>query len=181
MCKLVQIDFVRSRRGVWSGTAGVSPCGVLPRKHSPQPSFSPAIASDARPRLNGLRVLAVEDHADSLDLLTLVLTRLGCSVLQATSARSALEILKDAKPGLIVSDIGLPDEDGYSLMQRVRSLASHDGGTTPAIALTAFTRPEDRRRALAAGFDVFLPKPLNVESLEFAVAALTSAGGPPKD
>ncbi len=144
----------------------------LASRHLPVPPTSDITGSRPAAELHGLRVLAVEDHEDSLELLTAILGVWGCTVLSARNAREAIDLLRTQHPGLIVSDIGLPDEDGCSLLQRVRRLPRNQGGTTPAIALTAFTGAEQKARALAAGFDVFMSKPLEVDRLIRAMSAL---------
>jgi CheY-like chemotaxis protein len=88
-------------------------------------------------------------------------------------ARDGLDILRHESPDIIVSDIGMPDQDGYELMRQIRSLPAEQGGRTPAIALTAFARPEDRRQALSVGYQKHLAKPVDPMELLEAVALLT--------
>jgi CheY-like chemotaxis protein len=110
--------------------------------------------------LGGISVLVVDDEADARDLLQRLLQDAGASVRTAGSAAEALAQLRAVQPDVLVSDIGMPEVDGYQLMQLVRALPPQSGGRVPAIALTAFARDEDRARALAAGFDAHLAKPL---------------------
>ena len=117
-------------------------------------------------QLTGTRILAVDDSADTRDLLRVVLEQYGAYVKTAASAREALQVMTDWKPDVLVCDIGMPEEDGYSFIQSVRKLKPHQGANTPAIALTGYVRVEDRMRALQAGYQMFVPKP--VEATELA-------------
>jgi CheY-like chemotaxis protein len=119
-------------------------------------------------RLNAVRVLVVEDDADTRELLRATLENAGASVeVVATAEEARREMLADA-PDVLISDIRMPEEDGYSLMQSLRSA----GVTTPAIALTAYARIEDADQAHAAGFQIHLPKPVDATRLVDAVAKL---------
>ncbi len=122
--------------------------------------------------LRGLRLLVVEDDADAQQMIIAVLERFGANVSSADDAETGFEMLRRERPDVLISDIGLPIEDGYSLMARIRDLPSAEGGRTPAAALTAFAGPNDRLRALAAGFQVHLAKPVQTSELVVAVAGL---------
>ena len=122
------------------------------------------------PELRGLRVLVVDDEQDARDLIVAVLEPCGVEVQAAASAREAIELLESMRPEVLVSDIGMPGEDGYSLMQRVRALPAARGGRTPAVALTAYARIEDRTRALLAGFTMHMPKPIDPAELLVVLA-----------
>jgi len=124
------------------------------------------------PALTGIRVLVVDDHDDTRDFLAIVLGHYGAEVRTATSARTALAAFERTKPHVLVSDIAMPGEHGYSLIQTVRALAPEQGGRVPAIALTAYVRTEDRERALAAGYTRHLVKPVDPIDLARAVAEL---------
>jgi two-component system CheB/CheR fusion protein len=124
------------------------------------------------PRLAGIRVLVVEDHDDTREFVAAVLAQYGAEVTTATSARTALAAFERAKPHVLVSDIAMPGEHGYSLIQTVRALPPEQGGRVPALALTAYVRPEDRERALAAGYNRHLAKPIDPIDLASAVAQL---------
>jgi signal transduction histidine kinase/ActR/RegA family two-component response regulator len=124
------------------------------------------------PRLDAVRVLLVEDEPDARDVVATILDQAGATVTAVASAADALVALRDLVPDALVSDIGLPVEDGYSLIRRVRSLAPDEGGAVPAIALTAYARLEDRARALAAGYDAHVPKPLEGTRLLQAIGEL---------
>ena len=146
------------------------------RRAAPDPVAQPAVgASPATwpcpPELAGLRLLVVEDEPDTRDLLRSVLERCGAHVETAASAAEALERIRSARPALIVSDVTMPGEDGYTFMRWVRALGPEEGGRTPAIALTAHARAADRTRALVAGFKAHVPKPIEPAEL---IAVLVS-------
>jgi PAS domain S-box-containing protein len=122
-------------------------------------------------RLDGLKILVVDDEPDTRDMLKAGLGQCGAAVTAAASAAEALEAIENSAPDLIISDIGMPDEDGYELMRRVRQLPADAGGRVPAIALTAYARVEDRMNALRAGYQMHVPKP--VELAELAAVALS--------
>jgi PAS domain S-box-containing protein len=124
--------------------------------------------------LGGLRILLVDDEADTLELLTLVLEQYGATVIAVSSSAEALEAMGRSLPDILVCDIGMPGEDGYALIGKVRARAAEQGGRLPAIALTAYARVEDRMRALAAGFQMHVPKP--VEPVELVVVVASLAG-----
>jgi signal transduction histidine kinase/ActR/RegA family two-component response regulator len=124
-------------------------------------------------RLDRLRILVVDDDADGRTLTALVLTQAGASVKAVASARDALDVLEVQRPDVLISDIGLPDEDGYALVQRIRHHEAAYGGFLPAITLTGYARADDRHRAFAAGFQAHLAKPLEPAELIAAVADVT--------
>ncbi len=111
------------------------------------------------------------------DLLREVLEMCGSEVATTSTAAEALETLRNGKFDVLVSDIGMPNEDGYSLIEKVRLLTDAEGGRTPAIALTAYARVEDRIRALKAGFQAHLPKPVEPVELAAVVASLANGSG----
>ena len=124
-------------------------------------------------RLKGLRVLFVEDAADSREMLSFVLNVSGAVVTEAGAAAEAFELFQAESFDVLISDIGLPDEDGYSLMKRIRQLTSGQNVNLPAIALTAYTGEHDRESAFAAGFQLHIAKPVDPSELIEAVAGLT--------
>lgn len=126
------------------------------------------------PSLAGVTVLAVDDEADARHLIKRVLEDCGARVLVAASGEEALELLKQTRPNMIISDIGMPGEDGYAFIHKVRALSDTEGGNIPAAALTAFARSEDRTRALRAGFQTHVAKPVEPAELTAVVASLTS-------
>ena len=127
--------------------------------------------------LQNVRVLLVDDDADGLDLTTVMLTNSGAQVKTAVSVAAALDVLESWPADVLVSDIEMPGEDGYELLRRIR--AKERGGRTrlPALALTAYGRPEDRRRTLAAGYNLHLAKPIDPSELVLAVANLVGRTG----
>ncbi|HYE14116.1 MAG TPA: ATP-binding protein [Pyrinomonadaceae bacterium] len=127
--------------------------------------------------LDGLRVLVVDDDRDALDLVRVVLEQGGADVVAAESAAQALCALEaGARPEVLVCDIGMPGEDGYSLLRKVRALGRELGGAVPAVALTAYAGEADRALALAAGFQLHMPKPIDPSALVSAVARLAGVG-----
>jgi CheY-like chemotaxis protein len=126
--------------------------------------------------LSGLQLLLVEDHEDTRELLAMSLRRAGATVIEAPSVSVAIEELRNGDFAVLVSDIGMPDQDGYDLMRWVRSSdAPEKTRAIPAIAVTAFTDLEHRKRALAVGFAEHLAKPVKLTTLIAAVARLGSA------
>jgi len=128
------------------------------------------------PRLDGVRVLVVEDEADARHLLAAVLQKRGARVFMAASGAEALEMLERDRPDVLLSDIALQDQDGYDLIRKVRSLSAERGGRIPAAALTGYGRLEDRMRALSAGFQLHAAKPVEPAELIAVVASLAGKG-----
>ncbi|MBD2196951.1 MULTISPECIES: hybrid sensor histidine kinase/response regulator [Calothrix] len=124
--------------------------------------------------LAGVQILLVDDDADSLDFVAFVLEEDGAQVRTASSALAALQAIEQEKPDILVTDISMPDMDGYTLLRQLRTWSSEQGGQIPAIALTAFARQYDRQQAMQAGFQVHLPKPVNPEELVAAIVKLVS-------
>ena len=122
-------------------------------------------------------MLVVDDDADSLELVREALAQAGATVRVARSAREAFEALVAKVPSVLLSDIAMPDEDGYALIRRIRALTPDAGGSVRAAALTAFAFPEDKEQATRAGFDDFLAKPIAPWELVEAVARLAGVGG----
>jgi signal transduction histidine kinase len=135
-----------------------------------QPHLGPGTPRDIR--LDGVRLLIVDDDEDSRELIGLMLSGQGAEVSSAASAAEALRLLAERRPDVLLSDIGMPDVNGYSLIRRIRSLPGERGGRTPAIALTAYARAEDGERAFAAGFQAHVTKPVDPERLTAVVANL---------
>lgn len=127
--------------------------------------------------LTGLRVLVVDDEPDTLEVLRTALTSCGANVRTAVSVPDALETFQVWKPNVLISDLGMPNEDGYSLIRKIRALAPEQGGKIPAAALTAYVREEDRLRALDAGYQTHIPKPVVPEELAAEVANLAKQNG----
>jgi signal transduction histidine kinase/CheY-like chemotaxis protein len=130
-------------------------------------------ASELR-SLDGLRVLLLDDEIETREIISTVVERTGAEVKTCMSAREALMELVAWRPHVILSDIAMPDEDGYSFINRVRSLPYDEGGATPAAALTAYARDEDRKQALAAGYQMHIAKPIGAGQLVNMIAKLAS-------
>jgi CheY-like chemotaxis protein len=111
-------------------------------------------------RLAGIHVLVVEDDADSLELMKLILNGWGCTVSSAANVQEAFTVVELWQPDIILSDVGLPLEDGYTFMRRLRRLERSRGGRIPAVAVTAFSSESDRQMATTAGFDEHVSKPV---------------------
>ena len=123
--------------------------------------------------LTGIRVLAVDDEADSRGLLRVVLEAAGATVTTAGSAAEALGMLESNPPDVLIADIGMPEMDGFALIKHVRTLPNPVAAQVPAAALTAFARSEDRTRALLAGYQVHIAKPVEPAELVATLASLT--------
>jgi signal transduction histidine kinase/CheY-like chemotaxis protein len=144
-----------------------------PRVH---PTAGRDVTFECPPELENLKVLVVDDEADARELVAEVATRCGCVVATAGSTGEALKSVGSFRPDVILSDIGMPGEDGYALVRALRRLAPSAGGRTPAAALTAYARAEDRRQAMRAGFEMHLPKPVEPAELAAAIATLARIG-----
>jgi CheY-like chemotaxis protein len=140
------------------------------RRHPSSPAAT--FAGFETAELRGLKVLIVDDQEDARDLLKRVLEECAAEVMVATSVDEAMRLLIARKPDVLISDIGMPDADGFELIRRVRALGPEGGGKIPAIALTAFARSEDRTRALRAGFLVHVSKPVDPSELVATVASV---------
>jgi len=153
------------------------PLAAAARVRGTPPSSQPEARLEAlllpAPELEGLQVLVVDDEPDARELLAVMLESRKAQVVTAASAREGLEKLELCRPHVVISDIGMPGEDGYSFIRRLRALSPERGGQTPAIALTAFARMEDRTRALLAGFQMHVPKPIEPVELVRVLASLT--------
>ena len=149
------------------------PEGLLPSAH-------PAAASVEVPanvaRLDGLRVLVVDDDGEGLALAEAILSRAGAEVRTTVSVPGALDLLQAWRPDVIVSDLEMPGEDGYSLIRKVRALDASQGGETPAIALSGYGRPQDRLKCIAAGFNMHVPKPVDPRELTTIIAGIAGKG-----
>jgi CheY-like chemotaxis protein len=129
-------------------------------------------ANDITDRIDGLRILVVDDEPDTRELLKQELEYCGAKVRVAGSAADALDELKMSLPDILISDIGMPGSDGYDLIREIRRLPVARGGKIAAIALTAYTRVEDRLQALRAGYDMHVPKPVELAELVAVTASI---------
>jgi two-component system CheB/CheR fusion protein len=130
-----------------------------------------------RTMLEGVRLLVVEDEAESREMLVAAFEQCGAKVSAVASAREGIEVLQRAPPDVLICDIGLPGEDGHEFIRKVRALEADRGGRIPALALTAYAGAADRRNALAAGFDLHVPKPAEPAELVAKVAVLAGPRG----
>ena len=150
--------------------------GVVTDQKEAVPAHAPPsdeiVSFDGLPSLQGLKVLIVDDEVDTRELIGEVLKECGSEVVLSCSAAEALEALEQHKPDILISDLGMPDEDGYSLISKIRALPAERGGQIPAAALTAYARAEDRMRVLRSGFQFHLPKPVDSAELVTVVASL---------
>jgi PAS domain S-box-containing protein len=154
----------------------VAPMRQGEKREHPSSPVSPTFDCSSL-NLAGVTVLVVDDEPDARALIARLLSECKASVLTAGSAAEGLVQLQRAKPDVVVSDIGMPDVDGYELMRQIRSLPEHEGGKTPAIALTAFARSEDRTRAMIAGYNVHISKPIEPSELVATVGGLAGRTG----
>ena len=184
------LAIVRNLVELHGGTVRVSSLGIgkgatfivkLPRiptrvrEHHSEPVHPTVVleeASDKLPTLHGVRVLIVDDEEDSREFLITALEQCGAEVIGAASVSEAMEAVFQRQPDILVSDIGMPIEDGYSLIRKVRQLTAEPAKKMPAIALTAYARTEDRMRAIAAGFQMHVPKPVEPAELATVIASL---------
>jgi signal transduction histidine kinase/ActR/RegA family two-component response regulator len=133
-----------------------------------------AIQIDCPPQLDGIKILAVDDEPDARILLATVLEQCGAKVKTCSSAAETIAAFEEYAPDVLVSDIGMPDEDGYDLIRKIRRLESRTGKRVPAVALTAYARVEDRLKALSAGYNMHVTKPVEPAELIMVIASLTN-------
>ncbi|HEX8139820.1 MAG TPA: PAS domain S-box protein [Pyrinomonadaceae bacterium] len=150
---------------------------TAPEERALLPADETLAEFDGGHMLDGLRVLVVDDEQDARELVSTILEQQGATVTTVRSAAEALETLTLIQPDVIISDIEMPNEDGYALIKKIRELEPQEGGRTPAAALTAYARTEDRMRALLAGFQIHLPKPVEPAELIAVVANLAERTG----
>jgi CheY-like chemotaxis protein len=172
----------------YHSSRATSPClEALPKRHTPPPRYIRAVSQDPlRPRhldtgrqcesstpassrfphdLVGLNVLVVDDDSGSLDLFATALSLCGAAVMTASSALEALRIMQERRPHVVLSDIAMVGQDGYWLVREIRGLPDPTSRSVPVVATTAYGREHSRDRALAGGFNDFLPKPVDPELL----------------
>jgi signal transduction histidine kinase/CheY-like chemotaxis protein len=149
-----------------------SPANAATTTAAPTAAGVAAAPSAGGNRLKGIKVLVVEDEDDAREMLSLVLGRMGAEVCVAASAQEARNVLTQWHPHVMISDVGMPEEDGYALINQIRAQEPEQGPNLQAVALTGYAGEEDRSRLLAAGFQRYFPKPVEIEELANAVAAL---------
>jgi CheY-like chemotaxis protein len=145
--------------------------GANEERVHPQDVFTASRSSSAPIDLSGIRVLLADDDQDTRETMAEVISNSGAEVLGAASAFEALQAFGSFRPNVLISDIGMPEENGYELIRKVRMLG--EDGAVPAIALTAFARLEDRTRAMLAGFQIHLTKPVDATELLVTIANVT--------
>jgi PAS domain S-box-containing protein len=149
-------------------------CGASFSVHLPVRAIQ-QVADQIKPQsqpLSGVKVLVVDDDADAREAVSMALAQCGARTAAVSSAREGWQMLTEFQPDVLVSDIGMPGEDGYAFIRRVRSSGGHGIGDVPAVALTAYCQPGDQRRALMAGFQKFVPKPVELGELAAVVRTL---------
>jgi signal transduction histidine kinase/ActR/RegA family two-component response regulator len=151
------------------------PAGAALRHHPTADTLEPPLTSV---RLDALRVLVVDDDPQALDLASTILTSVGADVKTCGSAPDAMAVLQTWRPDVLVSDIEMPGEDGYTFIRKVRALDHAHGGNTPAIALSAYGRTQDRTRSLTAGYSMHVPKPVDPGELTAIIASVAGRAFP---
>lgn len=146
---------------------------IKDRKDKRAPASAATAPGTRYVTLAGVKILVIDDELDSLELINEVLTEYEADVITAANAAEGLELLKSRRPDVMISDIGMPGKDGYQLIREVRNLPAAHGGNTPAIALTAFARAEDRTRAMIAGYQMHLSKPVESHELIATIGSLS--------
>jgi PAS domain S-box-containing protein len=155
---------------------------AVPREGAAGAAAAAPAAPDIPRLLQGVSILVVEDDDDTRGMLVSSLSRCGAEIREAATAAEGFALFTRSRPDVLISDIAMPDEDGYSLLRRIRALRPEQGGKVPAAALTAYSTSEDRTKALRAGFQIFLPKPVNPAELITVVRTLAgkSSSAPAK-
>jgi CheY-like chemotaxis protein len=142
----------------------------------PRAATKTALVLDRAPNLAGIKVLVVDDEPDTRRLLRIVLEQCGAEIRDAGSAEEGLRMAQEWKPSLVVSDIGMPGTDGYDFIQKFRDWEREHGTWVPAVALTAYARAEDRVRALSAGYQIHVAKPIDPVEFALVVAGQVARG-----
>jgi CheY-like chemotaxis protein len=163
--------------GEGQGTTFVVKLPLMIAEVREQPIAHRSSLSLADPSLAGVRILVIDNDPAAVDLIAEVLSQAGGAVRGCGSADVALHMLAQWRPDVLVSDIEMPGQDGYTLIRKVRALSPEQGGKTPAVALTAFSRPEDRIRSLMAGFNIHVSKPVDPGELAAIIASLAGRAG----
>jgi CheY-like chemotaxis protein len=135
------------------------------KKSSQQNFAKQSVQPETKSLLKGLRVLLVEDNKDTRDMLQIMFEQQGVEITAVDSAVAALSAIKQIQPDVLVSDVGLPGEDGYELISKIRKLPPEQGGAIPAVALTGYTSLQDRALAFDVGYQEHLAKPVDIDKL----------------
>jgi len=171
---LVEVHGGRIRAASPGEGLGATFTVTLPVYTDAEPSTTAPPAVDDEPRMAGLAILVIEDDPDARQWIVQTLERWGAQVATASSGREALDAVTRQRLDVLVSDIRLPDTDGYELIRKIRDIEGALGRYTPAVALTAYPRVEDRARALQAGYQMHVPKPVAPHDLASVIATLTN-------
>jgi CheY-like chemotaxis protein len=155
----------------------LAPIHEADQREHPTTSRSSHAAQTAEIDLSGVKVLVVDDEPDARTLIKRVLSQYRAEVETAGSADEGLQKLRTFAPSVLISDIGMPGRDGYQFIRDVRKLPADQGGKTPSVALTAFARSEDRTRAMMAGFQLHIAKPIEPQELVATVGSLANRVG----
>jgi CheY-like chemotaxis protein len=145
---------------------------VADKRRHPRAIGGAVTSLEAYEDIAGVKVLVVDDEPDTRSLVARLLEERGARITTASSAAEAMRKIQAARPDVLVSDIGMPNEDGYTLIRQLRALSADQGGEVPAIALTAYARAEDRMRSIRAGFQMHVPKPVEPAELITMIASL---------
>lgn len=164
--------------GEGQGTTFIVELPLLPDRLQQAPADSMPPYPGQAISLEGVRVLMVDDEADTREFLETALEQFGATVMAAASAAEAFSLFQQTLPDVVLSDIGMPEEDGYALIRKIRALPPELGGQVPAAALTAYVRGDDRLEALKAGFQRHVPKPIEPAQLLQVVSQLVGSGNP---
>lgn len=148
------------------------PAGNTETMSGPYPPSPPYRRDRGKDTFSGMKILVIDDEADARDFICEVLVQCEAEVIAAASALEGIEILKNRRPDIVISDIGMPEKDGHEFIREIRSLSAMDGGETPAIALSAFAHSDDRARAVLAGYHIHLAKPVESRELIAAIGNL---------
>jgi PAS domain S-box-containing protein len=163
--------------GLGSGSSFVVELPLIDERHVVAPADDDATARTAPSRLDGLRVLVVDDEPDSLEVVGAVLRHAGADVTTVESAADAVRAIDQQPPDVLISDLAMPGEDGFSLIRKIRAREARKGGRMPAVALSAFSSPEDRRQSLDAGYQLHVAKPVEPHILVKLLHELSPARG----
>jgi len=172
---VIQVDSEGAGRGAaFTVTLPAAVGGAVLHPPANAAAIAPLESREPMPVLDGIRVLLVDDEPDAREVMASALEACGAKVVSAASAREALQTLVHTDVDLLLSDIAMPEQDGYELIRAVRAMPSARLSALPAAAVTAHARDDERERALSAGFQMHLTKPIDPVALARAVAALTA-------
>jgi CheY-like chemotaxis protein/two-component sensor histidine kinase len=164
----------RGRGTTFTVSLPISPVRSSRFERPPPLRLVPTLELGPHSELAGTKILVVDDEPDARELLAELLSACRASVLSAGTVAEAMQLLQEKQPDIVVSDIGMPGEDGYDLIRKLRALPANRGGKTPAVALTAYARIEDRTKALIAGYNMHVPKPVEPTELLAVLSSVST-------